>query len=203
MNSLLALQNTLPEASRFLGLLARVPDLEALRRGGAATLLVPHNRVFVGQDVEAWDSEQVVLFIHNHLLSGRFLAQDLVRETAVATAAGTELLVTTTDQLRIGNACLLDVNAEADDIVIHVIDRLLVRPACRASAQIAATSSTNPSPPKRVRIIGTQHEAQQYIVSTPFITRDVSMLWYPDWQEIPHGVSQSELKTNLRWVEAW
>jgi uncharacterized surface protein with fasciclin (FAS1) repeats len=92
-----------------------------LPKGTVATLLKPENK------------KQLIAVLTYHVVSGRVLAADVMKldsGTAVATVNGAKVTVGRKGHaVRINNARLVQTDIEADNGVIHVIDRVLLPPA--------------------------------------------------------------------------
>jgi transforming growth factor-beta-induced protein len=92
-----------------------------LPKGTVAKLLQPENKA------------QLAAILTYHVVSGKVLAADVMKlssGTAVATVNGARVTVTRKGhQVRINNARLVQTDIEADNGVIHVIDRVLLPPA--------------------------------------------------------------------------
>jgi uncharacterized surface protein with fasciclin (FAS1) repeats len=92
-----------------------------LPKDTVATLLKPENR------------KQLIAVLTYHVVSSRVLAADVMKldsGTAVATVNGAKVTVGRKGHaVRINNARLVQTDIEADNGVIHVIDRVLLPPA--------------------------------------------------------------------------
>ena len=75
------------------------------------------------------DPAQLEPFLLYHVVPGEYLAADLVAETSLATAQGSDLPVTVEGEtVMVGDATILESDITAGNGVIHVIDQVLSSP---------------------------------------------------------------------------
>lgn len=108
----------------------------AFSRPGAYTLLAPTDEAFrrlPAADLQAVLADPALLFdvLSNHVLIGRQGAVEIRGSANVENLLGGNLtvLMGTNDTVRIGAATVIDVDLEADNGIVHVIDTVLLPPA--------------------------------------------------------------------------
>ena len=113
---------------------AEIVGLERLLEPGAAyTILAPNDAAFgklapgeVDGLLEPAGHERLLTLLSHHILPGRLASGDLAGTVADhETLAGEALTIDATDVIRIGDAGMVVADLEADDSILHVIDRIL------------------------------------------------------------------------------
>ncbi|MEM9491305.1 MAG: fasciclin domain-containing protein, partial [Myxococcota bacterium] len=125
------------EAGKFSTLLAALDAAalsEVLRGGGPFTVFAPTDKAFsrLGPDtvtalLRPENRDQLIAVLKNHVVSGRVYAEQAASAGAVHTLAGTGLrFAVNSGRLQVNGVRLLDTDRDADNGVIHVVDRVLV-----------------------------------------------------------------------------
>lgn len=122
-----------PELSTLVSLVeAAGLDLE-LSAEGPLTIFAPQNEALAALDSEildalSADTELLRSVLLYHVVPGKYEAEDVVQFETLETAAGDTFVVTVTDEgaVKVGGASVLEVDIEADNGVIHVIDGVLL-----------------------------------------------------------------------------
>ncbi|OKH13460.1 hypothetical protein NIES208_15105 [[Limnothrix rosea] IAM M-220] len=92
------------------------PAFAALSEGTLETLLMPENKALL---------QEILTY---HVISGNITSSDLT-EGKVSTIAGSDLMVSLEDGVKINNANVLAADIKAGNGVIHVIDAVLLPPS--------------------------------------------------------------------------
>ncbi len=122
---------------RFATLLSAIDAAgltEELAGAGPYTLFAPTDDAFADlpegslEEILA-DPAQLEPFLLYHVVPGEYLAADLVTETSLATAQGSDLPVTVEGEtVTVGDATIVESDIAAGNGVIHVIDQVLIPP---------------------------------------------------------------------------
>lgn len=127
--------DTAIQASSFKTLLTVVQAAglaETLKHSGPFTVFLPTDDAFgklpAGSiDLLLKDIPELTRILKYHLVSGTMMAADLVLLDVVATVEGSTLTIDTVgDKLMVNNATVLKPDIEADNGVIHAIDKVLI-----------------------------------------------------------------------------
>jgi uncharacterized surface protein with fasciclin (FAS1) repeats len=129
--------DTAAEAGQFDTLVAAVQaaELEATLRGpGPFTVFAPTDDAFAA--LPAGTVNTLLLpenkatlqsILTYHVVAGRFTAADVTKLASVTTVEGSSLAVTVSgSEVRIGDAKVIATDVEAENGVIHVIDKVLI-----------------------------------------------------------------------------
>ena len=116
---------TLVQAVQAAGL------VETLSGEGPFTVFAPTDEAFaqIPQDTlqaVLANKEQLTAILTYHVVPGKLMAADVVRSTQLQTVQGQSITVSTEGGVRIDNANVVQTDIEADNGVIHVIDRVIM-----------------------------------------------------------------------------
>lgn len=116
---------TLVQAVQAAGL------VETLSGEGPFTVFAPTDEAFaqIPQDTlqaVLADKEKLTAILTYHVVPGKLMAADVVRSTQLQTVQGQTITVSTEGGVRVGDANVVQTDIEADNGVIHVIDRVLM-----------------------------------------------------------------------------
>jgi uncharacterized surface protein with fasciclin (FAS1) repeats len=108
--------------------------VEALAGEGPFTVFAPTNDAFARLDSEVVEAlleepgrRSLKRILLHHVVPGRLAAAELVGMESVTTAAGTELPLTLVkDRLLAGDAVVSTADINADNGIVHIIDRVLI-----------------------------------------------------------------------------
>ncbi len=111
----------------------RTVGLEDLLNGeGPFTIFAPPNSAFnqmTKSELSSLmqDRELLTSVVTNHMVPGRLLSGDLMREQSISTMQGESLSIDTSGgMIRVGGAQVVQPDMEASNGVIHVIDAVLM-----------------------------------------------------------------------------
>ena len=124
-------------AGQFNTLVAAVQaaDLvETLKGDGPFTVFAPTDEAFaalpegtVESLLKPENKEQLAAILTYHVVSGKIMSADIAGKTAeVATVQGTNISVNAVNGVMVDNATVVAADIEADNGVIHVIDRVVL-----------------------------------------------------------------------------
>lgn len=104
---------------------------EFLDGEGPFTLLAPTDEAFAELDADVLgkllaDEERLNDLMRYHVLRGRYTASDLTGLDTVTTLEGSELQIESDDGLRLDEATVVQTDMEADNGVIHALDRVIL-----------------------------------------------------------------------------
>ena len=116
----------------FVAALGKTPLVDTLQGSEPFTLFAPTDDAFdnlpegsVNRLLE--DPEKLTAIVAYHIVPGRFTTADAPRlADAVTTVEGSDLRVATKPHLTINGARIVHADVEADNGVIHLIDRVLL-----------------------------------------------------------------------------
>lgn len=116
---------TLVQAVQAAGL------VETLSGEGPFTVFAPTDEAFaqIPQDTlqaVLADKEKLTAILTYHVVPGKLMAADVVRNTQLQTVQGQSITVSTEGGVRVDNANVVQTDIEADNGVIHVIDRVIM-----------------------------------------------------------------------------
>lgn len=116
---------TLVQAVQAAGL------VETLSGEGPFTVFAPTDEAFaqIPQDTlqaVLADKEKLTAILTYHVVPGKLMAADVVRSTQLQTVQGQSITVSTEGGVRVDNANVVQTDIEADNGVIHVIDRVIM-----------------------------------------------------------------------------
>lgn len=118
--------------------------ISALEADGPFTVFAPSNQAFTEVTTEALLNDQDLLtsVLQFHVVSGAVLSSDLQDGQTITTLQGDQLTVRIQDNaVRIGGATVTEADLEADNGVVHVVDRVLL--ANRTAAErVSFTTDT-------------------------------------------------------------
>lgn len=117
--------NTLVQAVQAAGL------VETLRGEGPFTVFAPTDEAFaqIPQDTlqaVLADKEKLTAILTYHVAPGKRMAADVVRSSQIPTVQGQNLTVNTEGGVKVDDANVIQTDIEADNGVIHVIDKVLM-----------------------------------------------------------------------------
>jgi len=116
---------TLVQAVQAAGL------VETLSGQGPFTVFAPTDEAFAQipqatlQAVLA-DKEKLTAILTYHVVPGKLMAADVVRSTQLQTVQGQSITVSTEGGVRVDDANVVQTDIEADNGVIHVIDKVIM-----------------------------------------------------------------------------
>ncbi|MGQ9657716.1 MAG: fasciclin domain-containing protein [Fimbriimonadales bacterium] len=116
---------TLVQAVQAAGL------VETLSGEGPFTVFAPTDEAFaqIPQDTlqaVLANKEQLTAILTYHVVPGKLMAADVVRSTQLQTVQGQSITVSTEGGVRVDDANVVQTDIEADNGVIHVIDRVIM-----------------------------------------------------------------------------
>jgi len=117
--------NTLVQAVQAAGL------VETLSGKGPFTVFAPTDEAFAQIPQETLqavlaDKEKLTAILTYHVVPGRLMAADVVRSTQLQTVQGQSITVSTEGGVRVDDANVIQTDIEADNGVIHVIDKVIM-----------------------------------------------------------------------------
>ena len=116
---------TLVQAVQAAGL------VETLSGEGPFTVFAPTDEAFaqIPQDTlqaVLADKEKLTAILTYHVVPGKLMAADVVRSTQLQTVQGQSITVSTEGGVRVDDANVVQTDIEADNGVIHVIDKVIM-----------------------------------------------------------------------------
>jgi uncharacterized surface protein with fasciclin (FAS1) repeats len=116
---------TLVQAVQAAGL------VETLSGEGPFTVFAPTDEAFAQIPQETLqavlaDKEKLTAILTYHVVPGRLMAADVVRSTQLQTVQGQSITVSTEGGVRVDDANVIQTDIEADNGVIHVIDKVIM-----------------------------------------------------------------------------
>ena len=117
--------NTLVQAVQAAGL------VETLSGEGPFTVFAPTDEAFAQIPQETLqavlaDQEKLTAILTYHVVPGKLMAADVVRSTQLQTVQGQSITVSTEGGVRVDDANVVQTDIEADNGVIHVIDKVIM-----------------------------------------------------------------------------
>ncbi len=117
--------NTLVQAVQAAGL------VETLSGEGPFTVFAPTDEAFAQIPQETLqavlaDKEKLTAILTYHVVPGKLMATDVARSSQLQTVQGQSITVNTEGGVRVDDANVIQTDIEADNGVIHVIDRVLM-----------------------------------------------------------------------------
>jgi uncharacterized surface protein with fasciclin (FAS1) repeats len=117
--------NTLVQAVQAAGL------VETLSGEGPFTVFAPTDEAFAQIPQETLqavlaDKGKLTAILTYHVVPGRLMAADVVRSTQLQTVQGQSITVSTEGGVRVDDANVIQTDIEADNGVIHVIDKVIM-----------------------------------------------------------------------------
>jgi len=117
--------NTLVQAVQAAGL------VETLSGEGPFTVFAPTDEAFAQIPQETLqavlaDKEKLTAILTYHVVPGKLMAADVVRSTQLQTVQGQSITVSTEGGVRVDDASVVQTDIEADNGVIHVIDKVIM-----------------------------------------------------------------------------
>jgi uncharacterized surface protein with fasciclin (FAS1) repeats len=116
---------TLVQAVQAAGL------VETLNGTGPFTVFAPTDDAFAQIPQETLqavlaDKEKLTAILTYHVVPGKLMAADVVNSTQLQTVQGQSITVSTEGGVRVDDANVIQTDIEADNGVIHVIDRVIM-----------------------------------------------------------------------------
>jgi uncharacterized surface protein with fasciclin (FAS1) repeats len=116
---------TLVQAVQAAGL------VETLSGAGPFTVFAPTDDAFAQIPQETLqavlaDKEKLTAILTYHVVPGKLMAADVVNSTQLQTVQGQSITVSTEGGVRVDDANVIQTDIEADNGVIHVIDRVIM-----------------------------------------------------------------------------
>lgn len=118
--------NTLVQAVQAAGL------VETLSGAGPFTVFAPTDEAFAQIPQETLqavlaDKEKLTAILTYHVVPGKLMAADVVNSTQLQTVQGQSITVSVADgTVRVDDATVIQTDIEADNGVIHVIDKVIM-----------------------------------------------------------------------------
>ncbi|MCS7209526.1 MAG: fasciclin domain-containing protein [Fimbriimonadales bacterium] len=117
--------NTLVQAVQAAGL------VETLSGPGPFTVFAPNDEAFAQIPQETLqavlaDKEKLTAILTYHVVPGRLMAADVARSSQLQTVQGQSITVSTEGGVRVDDANVIQTDIEADNGVIHVIDKVIM-----------------------------------------------------------------------------
>jgi uncharacterized surface protein with fasciclin (FAS1) repeats len=116
---------TLVQAVQAAGL------VETLSGPGPFTVFAPTDDAFAQIPQETLqavlaDKEKLTAILTYHVVPGKLMAADVAKSTQLQTVQGQSITVSTEGGVRVDDANVIQTDIEADNGVIHVIDRVIM-----------------------------------------------------------------------------
>ena len=116
---------TLVQAVQAAGL------VETLSGAGPFTVFAPTDDAFAQIPQETLqavlaDKEKLTAILTYHVVPGKLMAADVAKSTQLQTVQGQSITVSTEGGVRVDDANVIQTDIEADNGVIHVIDRVIM-----------------------------------------------------------------------------
>jgi uncharacterized surface protein with fasciclin (FAS1) repeats len=116
---------TLVQAVQAAGL------VETLNGTGPFTVFAPTDDAFAQIPQETLqavlaDKEKLTAILTYHVVPGKLMAADVAKSTQLQTVQGQSITVSTEGGVRVDDANVIQTDIEADNGVIHVIDRVIM-----------------------------------------------------------------------------
>ncbi len=116
---------TLVQAVQAAGL------VETLNGPGPFTVFAPTDDAFAQIPQETLqavlaDKEKLTAILTYHVVPGKLMAADVAKSTQLQTVQGQSITVSTEGGVRVDDANVIQTDIEADNGVIHVIDRVIM-----------------------------------------------------------------------------
>jgi uncharacterized surface protein with fasciclin (FAS1) repeats len=116
---------TLVQAVQAAGL------VETLNGTGPFTVFAPTDDAFAQIPQETLqavlaDKEKLTAILTYHVVPGKLMAADVAKSTQLQTVQGQSIKVSTEGGVRVDDANVIQTDIEADNGVIHVIDRVIM-----------------------------------------------------------------------------
>ncbi|MCS7300352.1 MAG: fasciclin domain-containing protein [Fimbriimonadales bacterium] len=117
--------NTLVQAVQAAGL------VETLSGQGPFTVFAPTDEAFAQIPQETLQAvlankEQLTAILTYHVVPGKLMAADVARSSQLQTVQGQSITVSTEGGVRVDDANVIQTDIEADNGVIHVIDKVIM-----------------------------------------------------------------------------
>ncbi len=117
--------NTLVQAVQAAGL------VETLSGEGPFTVFAPTDEAFAQIPQETLQAvlankEQLTAILTYHVVPGKLMAADVVRSSQLQTVQGQSITVSTEGGVKVDDANVVQTDIEADNGVIHVIDKVIM-----------------------------------------------------------------------------
>lgn len=102
-----------------------------IRDQGPFTMFAPTDEAFkqlseFGNLTKPDSKQKLKELLSNHLIKGKLMSKDLIKQQEFKTLAGGTLTVDTEDDLKINEVKIAKSDLEATNGVIHVVDRILM-----------------------------------------------------------------------------
>lgn len=166
--------------------------LEVLDAQGPFTLLAPSDAAFgvlPPQALQALlqDRERLTRLLQHHVVAGSLPASELAERSELVTLAKTRLAVDVRQGVRVAGARVATADVVARNGVIHVIDRVLLPPAPKATPSVSAA-------PTFPTYRGKNLEGQPYVLPGGLTgERNLVLIPFLQWQ-------QGDVNTWLEWL---
>ena len=117
--------NTLAKALTEAGL------VDTLKGDGPFTVFAPTDEAFAKIPAETLntilaDKEKLTAILTYHVVSGKVLAEDVVKLNSAKTVQGNEVSISTNDGVKVDDANVVKTDVLASNGVIHVIDTVII-----------------------------------------------------------------------------
>ncbi len=117
--------NTLVQAVQAAGL------VETLSGQGPFTVFAPTDEAFAQIPQETLQAvlankEQLTAILTYHVVPGKLMAADVVRSSQLQTVQGQSITVSTDGGVKVDDANVVQTDIEADNGIIHVIDKVIM-----------------------------------------------------------------------------
>ncbi|MFT5816005.1 MAG: putative surface protein with fasciclin (FAS1) repeats [Psychroserpens sp.] len=107
--------------------------VDTLKGKGPFTLFAPSNGAFVkisegtiGDLLRVENKEKLVATLTYHVVAGKLMAADLVKLNKAKTVQGGEIVIDTSDGVKINNATVIKTDIMTSNGVIHIIDTVVL-----------------------------------------------------------------------------
>jgi uncharacterized surface protein with fasciclin (FAS1) repeats len=107
--------------------------VETLQGEGPFTVFAPTNDAFaklpagtVEDLLKPENKEKLVAILTYHVVAGNVMAADVVKLTKATTVQGSDIMIDTSDGVKVNNATVTQTDLKAKNGVIHVIDTVIM-----------------------------------------------------------------------------
>jgi uncharacterized surface protein with fasciclin (FAS1) repeats len=107
--------------------------VETLQGKGPFTVFAPTNDAFaklpagtVEDLLKPENKDKLVAILTYHVVAGKVMAADVVKLSNATTVQGSDIMIDTSDGVKVNNATVVQTDLETKNGVIHVIDTVII-----------------------------------------------------------------------------
>jgi uncharacterized surface protein with fasciclin (FAS1) repeats len=107
--------------------------VETLQGKGPFTVFAPTNDAFaklpagtVEDLLKPENKDKLVAILTYHVVAGKVMAADVVKLSNATTVQGSDIMIDTSDGVKVNNATVIQTDLETKNGVIHVIDTVII-----------------------------------------------------------------------------